>query len=84
MPVEVKIAEQVGEFAEVVVWEHGGEVDGSGDVFVKGINEWIGFAESMHMDEDAEGENGARKQQDELKAATGFPTASCSRNTVGS
>jgi len=58
MPVEVKIAEQVGEFAEVVVWEHGGEVDGSGDMFVKGIDEWIGFAESMHMDDDAEGETG--------------------------
>jgi len=49
--VEVKIAEQVGEFEEVVVWGHGGEVDGNGDVFVKGINEWIGFAESMHMDD---------------------------------
>ncbi|EFQ92158.1 hypothetical protein CFE70_007953 [Pyrenophora teres f. teres 0-1] len=52
MPVEVKIAEQVGEFDEVVIWGHGGEVDGNGDIFVKGINEWIGFAESMHADED--------------------------------
>ena len=52
MPVEVKIAEQVGEFDEVMIWGHGGEVDGSGDAFVRGMNEWVGFAESMHGDEE--------------------------------
>ena len=54
MPVEVKIAEQVGEFDEVIIWGHGGEVDGSGDAFVRGMNEWVGFAESMHVDEEEE------------------------------
>ncbi|KAL1798536.1 hypothetical protein ACET3X_002573 [Alternaria dauci] len=54
MPVEVKIVEQVGEFDQVIVWGHGGEVDGSGDAFIRGINEWVGFAESMHIDEEEE------------------------------
>jgi len=57
MPVEVKIAEQVGEFDEVIIWGHGGEVDGSGDAFVRGMNEWVGFAESMHVDEEEQDED---------------------------
>ncbi|KAF2032488.1 ribonuclease H1 small subunit [Setomelanomma holmii] len=52
---EIKIAEQIGEFDEIVVWEHGGEVDKERDGFARGLREWIGFAESMHVDED-EGE----------------------------
>ncbi|CAN9212564.1 unnamed protein product [Alternaria alternata] len=52
IPVEVNIAEQVGEFDQVIVWGHGGEVDGSGDAFVRGMSEWVGFAESMHIDEE--------------------------------
>jgi len=53
-PVEVKIAEQIGEFDQVIVWGHGGEVDGSGDAFIRGMDEWVGFAESMHVDEERE------------------------------
>ncbi|KAG9194487.1 hypothetical protein G6011_04522 [Alternaria panax] len=56
IPVEVKIAEQVGEFDQVIVWGHGGEVDANGDVFIKGVNEWVGFAESMHAGEEEEEE----------------------------
>jgi ribonuclease H2 subunit C len=52
IPVEVKIAEQVGEFDEVIIWGHGGEVDGSGNAFIRGMNEWVGFAESMHVDQE--------------------------------
>ncbi|EMD70023.1 hypothetical protein GGP41_000178 [Bipolaris sorokiniana] len=52
IPVEVNIAEQVGEFDELVVWGHGGEVDPGQDMFVKGLKEWVGFAESMHLDMD--------------------------------
>jgi ribonuclease H2 subunit C len=50
--VDVKVAEKVGEFDEVVVWGHGGEVDGRQDAFVKGMEEWIGFAEAIHTDGD--------------------------------
>ncbi|KAF1830986.1 ribonuclease H1 small subunit, partial [Decorospora gaudefroyi] len=52
LPVEVMVAEQVGVFEEVVVWGHGGEVDGGQDLFVRGVREWVGFAESMHVDDD--------------------------------
>jgi ribonuclease H2 subunit C len=51
-PEEVMMAEQVGEFDEVVVWGHGGTVDGESDMFVRGVREWVGFAESMHCDEE--------------------------------
>lgn len=50
--VEVKIAEQIGEFEDIVVWGHGEQIDGSQDVYVKGMEEWIGFAEKMHVDEE--------------------------------
>lgn len=48
MEVETAIAEQVGEFEEIVVWGHGGVVEEAGDVYVRGLREWVGFAESMH------------------------------------
>ena len=50
--VEINIAEQIAEFEEVIVWEHGGAVDGEQDMFVRGLTEWVGFAESMHADEE--------------------------------
>lgn len=56
MDVEVKVAEQIGEFDEVIVWGHGGEVDGSQDMYVRGVKEWVGWAESMHCD-DEDGED---------------------------
>ncbi|KAF2728306.1 ribonuclease H1 small subunit [Polyplosphaeria fusca] len=52
--VEVKIAEKVGEFDEVVVWGHGGAIDKSEDVYARGVEEWIGFAEALHASEDIE------------------------------
>ena len=52
LPEEVKIAEQIGSFDEVVVWGHGGTVDEGSDMFVRGLREWVGFAESMHCDEE--------------------------------
>jgi ribonuclease H2 subunit C len=55
MEVEVKIAEKVGEFDEVVVWGHGGPI-GEDDVVVRGLKEWIDFAESMHGQEEEEEE----------------------------
>ncbi|KAL6161511.1 hypothetical protein ACJBU6_00621 [Exserohilum turcicum] len=65
MPVEVMIAEQVGEFNEVVVWGHGGEVDAGQDMFVRGLREWVGFAESMHIDDDEEEEEETQKEKKE-------------------
>lgn len=65
---EVKIAEQVGEFDEIVVWGHGGQVDGGQDMFVRGMNEWVGFAESMHNEE--EPDRGHGKAEDNDKKGT--------------
>jgi ribonuclease H2 subunit C len=60
MEVETKIAKQIGEFDEVVIWEHGGRVDEERDGFVRGLREWVGFAERMHVDDEEE-EEGEKK-----------------------
>ncbi|KAJ4351569.1 uncharacterized protein N0V89_006912 [Didymosphaeria variabile] len=58
---EVKIAERIGDFDEVVVWGHGGEVEGEQDMFIRGVKEWMGFAEAMHgEEEDGEGKDGMK------------------------
>ncbi|KAL8921197.1 MAG: hypothetical protein Q9208_005807 [Pyrenodesmia sp. 3 TL-2023] len=56
---EVKVMEEVGEFDGVVVWGHESVVDGE-DTFVRGVEEWIGFAEAMHKP-GLEGEGGDAK-----------------------
>ncbi|KAH9881813.1 hypothetical protein J1614_000984 [Plenodomus biglobosus] len=60
--VEVSIAEQVGQFDEVVVWGHGGLVDESRDLYVRGLREWVGFAESMHYEEEEQRTEGEKKR----------------------
>ncbi|KAF1948897.1 ribonuclease H1 small subunit [Byssothecium circinans] len=54
---EVKVVEVLGEFDEVVVWGHAETVDEEKDAFVRGMREWVGFAEAMHGQEE-EGEKG--------------------------
>lgn len=50
MEEETKVLEEVATFEEVVVWGHDQMAEGN-DVFVKGIAEWIPFAEivSRHL-----------------------------------
>ncbi|WEW57780.1 hypothetical protein PRK78_003247 [Emydomyces testavorans] len=43
------ILETQGTFSHLMVWEHE-TVPSADDSFVKGINEWIRFAEAMHSD----------------------------------
>lgn len=43
----VKILEEIGSFDEVMVWGHE-QVPAGDDVFVRGMEEWIGFAEAIH------------------------------------
>ncbi|KAF3003509.1 hypothetical protein E8E13_004942 [Curvularia kusanoi] len=57
---EVRIAEQLGRFDEVVVWGHGGAVEETGDEFVRGVREWIGFAGGMHCEDEEEEGQGAK------------------------
>ncbi|KAK1071930.1 hypothetical protein LTR74_003031 [Friedmanniomyces endolithicus] len=44
---EVKVMEQRGVFDEMVVWGHEGLPE-DGDEYVKGVEEWIAFAEAIH------------------------------------
>jgi ribonuclease H2 subunit C len=65
--VQTAIAEQVGEFDEVIVWGHGGQVDEAQDGLVRGVREWIGWAESMHVDDEEkedtqQGEKSSKKE----------------------
>ncbi|KAI1623411.1 ribonuclease H2 subunit C [Exophiala viscosa] len=46
-PEPVRILEQVSAFDEVLVWGHD-QLPSSDDPFVKGIEEWISFAEAIH------------------------------------
>ncbi|KAI8942277.1 hypothetical protein NX059_000356 [Plenodomus lindquistii] len=56
MAVDISVAEQVGEFDEIVVWGHGGVVDEGRDMYVRGLREWVGFAESMHCEDEVDGD----------------------------
>ena len=43
---EVQVLEEVASFDKVVLWGHETLVEGD-DPFVKGVEEWIGFAEAV-------------------------------------
>jgi ribonuclease H2 subunit C len=63
--VQIGIAEQVGEFDEVIVWGHGGQVDEAQDGLVRGVREWIGWAESMHIDEEEDAQQDQKSTKKE-------------------
>jgi ribonuclease H2 subunit C len=46
MEEDVKVVEEVAEFEELVVWGHEAVVD-EGDAYVRGVEEWVGFAETV-------------------------------------
>ena len=46
-----KVLEEIGTFDEMIVWGHE-QVPEDDDTFVRGVEEWIGFAEAMHSFED--------------------------------
>lgn len=47
-PVDVKVMEQKAVFDEIMVWGHEAVPDAV-DVYVKGVEEWIGFAEAVNL-----------------------------------
>lgn len=55
MKVDTRIAEKMATFDEVVVWGHASEVDARQDAVIRGMREWIGFAEAMHTHEEENG-----------------------------
>lgn len=50
-PEPIKVLEEVATFDEIMVWGHE-HVPGEDDVFVRGVQEWIAFAEAMHSVDD--------------------------------
>lgn len=46
--VDVKIMEEKASFDEIVIWGHE-SVPEDDDAFVKGVQEWIGFAEAVSI-----------------------------------
>ncbi|KAL8783640.1 MAG: hypothetical protein Q9213_004500 [Squamulea squamosa] len=44
---EVQVLEEVAGFKDFIVWGHEAVADGD-DAFVKGVEEWVKFAEAMH------------------------------------
>ncbi|OQO09437.1 hypothetical protein B0A48_04836 [Cryoendolithus antarcticus] len=51
--VETKVMDRKASFEEVVVWGHDALPEG-GDEFVKGLGEWMGFAEAIHTYDDVD------------------------------
>lgn len=49
---ELKISEEVGEFDNMIIWGHETMAEAD-DVFVKGVSEWIRFAELIHAQDEA-------------------------------
>ncbi|KAK0119823.1 hypothetical protein ONS95_011255 [Cadophora gregata] len=45
---EVKVMEEQAGFEEIVVWGHEMIPDGMADPYVRGLEDWIAFAESIH------------------------------------
>ena len=43
---DVTVLNEIGSFDKVVIWNHESMVDGD-DAFVKGLREWIGFAQAV-------------------------------------
>lgn len=45
--IEVKVMEEMGRFDEMVVWGHEVLPDEGEDEYVRGVEEWIAFAEAV-------------------------------------
>lgn len=44
---DVKVLEEQATFDELMVWGHEAVFDGGSDPYVRGVEEWIGFAEQV-------------------------------------
>ena len=45
---EVRTLQEVASFDDIVLWGHESLVEGD-DAFMKGLGEWIGFAEAVRL-----------------------------------
>ncbi|KAI9836615.1 MAG: hypothetical protein M1819_001249 [Sarea resinae] len=44
---EVQILQESGSFSEILVWGHEAEAEDENDPYLKGMQEWISFAETV-------------------------------------
>jgi len=51
---ETRIAQEIGTFDEVMVWNHDVPWDGAEDSYARGISEWMTFANAIHAPEISE------------------------------
>ncbi|OCL14409.1 ribonuclease H1 small subunit [Glonium stellatum] len=51
-PVEVKLAEELGSFDEIMVWSHESMPSDTDDPYLKGVQEWMSFAKAMHCSDE--------------------------------
>ncbi|KAF2459182.1 ribonuclease H2, subunit C [Lineolata rhizophorae] len=49
-PPEVKAAEEVASFREMIIWEHGRVPDERGDPYLKAMHEWMALASVAHSE----------------------------------
>jgi ribonuclease H2 subunit C len=47
IPVEVKVVEEKGRFEEILVWQHESVPAEEEDVYIKGLGEWMSWAEKV-------------------------------------
>ncbi len=48
---EVKVMEEQSEFDDIMVWGHEALPDETADPYVRGVDEWIAFAEQVRSNE---------------------------------
>ena len=48
-PEEVMVLEEKATFREFVVWHHGVAPQDTSDPYIKGVDEWIAFAEQVRL-----------------------------------
>ncbi|TVY25482.1 Uncharacterized protein LHYA1_G005726 [Lachnellula hyalina] len=62
---EVKVMEEQAGFRELMIWGHEALPDGLADPYVRGVEEWVAFAEQIHLlsDDDEEVEEKEREKE---------------------
>ena len=60
---EVKVMEQQAEFNRIVVWGHEKVPELGEDEFVRGVEEWIGWAAAVSFEEEEEEEEDLGKRE---------------------
>lgn len=68
-PEPVRILQEVSTFDEVVVWGHDAVPDAD-NAFVRGVQDWIGFAEALHGKPPVNEKHGKETEEDDKETET--------------